>query len=79
MEKIKNSVKILRSIEGITQKELAKACNLHIITINNVERGLTEPKLETKIKIARFFNRKIEEVFFDQEVDMNDKINELMN
>ena len=40
-----------RAKENISQKELAKRCNLSLQTINSIETGQQEPLPRTKAKI----------------------------
>lgn len=63
-EYIKNKVFELRSSQKITQEELGRAVGVSRQTVIAIERGNYTPSLLLGIKIARFFNKKVEEVFF---------------
>ena len=58
-----NKIKILRAEKGITQEELAEAVNVTRQTIIAIERNKYVPSLELAFRIARYFNKGIEEVF----------------
>ncbi len=60
---MKNKIKILRAEKGITQEELAEAVNVTRQTIIAIERNKYVPSLELAFRIARYFNKGIEEVF----------------
>lgn len=55
-KKIKNRLAILRKKEKLTIQQVADALNLSNGTISRYEQGTREPKLETWIKLADFFN-----------------------
>ena len=50
-----------RKKAGLTQKELAKKIGVATITIQQYERGLREPKLETVARIAEALNVSVSE------------------
>lgn len=58
-----NKIKILRAERGITQEELAEAVNVTRQTIIAIERNKYVPSLELAFRIARYFDKGIEEVF----------------
>jgi len=60
---MKNKIKILRAEKGITQEELAEAVNVTRQTIIAIERNKYVPSLELAFRIARYFDKGIEEVF----------------
>ncbi|WP_258083822.1 helix-turn-helix transcriptional regulator [Thermococcus thermotolerans] len=64
---MKNRLRELREELGITQEELAKALGVTRQTIIAIEKGRYDPSLRLAFKIARFFNRKIEEIFIYEE------------
>ena len=51
-----NRIKQLRLERHKTQKEVGKAIGLSDRAIAHYEKGIREPKLETWIKLADFFN-----------------------
>ncbi|HPM38811.1 MAG: helix-turn-helix transcriptional regulator [Parcubacteria group bacterium] len=60
---MKNKIKILRAEKGITQEELAEAVNVTRQTIIAIEKNKYVPSLELAFRIARYFDKGIEEVF----------------
>ena len=60
---MKNKIKILRAEKGITQEELAEAVNVTRQTIIAIERNQYVPSLELAFRIARYFDKGIEDVF----------------
>ncbi|HDZ35911.1 MAG TPA: transcriptional regulator [Thermococcus sp.] len=60
---MKNRLRELREAKGLTQEELAKALGVTRQTIIAIEKGKYDPSLRLAFKIARFFNRTIEEIF----------------
>ncbi len=62
--KITNSVRRLRFDHGeMTQEELAQKAGVSRQTINALESGKYTPSLGLAFKLARIFNRPIEEIF----------------
>ncbi|GAB6102983.1 helix-turn-helix transcriptional regulator [Thermococcus atlanticus] len=60
---MRNRLRELRELKGLTQEELAKALGVTRQTIIAIERGRYDPSLRLAFKIARFFGVKIEDVF----------------
>jgi putative transcriptional regulator len=60
---MKNNIKQLRNEMKISQKDLAESLNVSRQTINAIETGKFDPSLTLTIKITRFFNKDLEEVF----------------
>lgn len=60
---MKNKLRELRAERGITQEELAAALGVTRQTIIAIEKGKYDPSLRLAFKIARFFGKKIEEIF----------------
>lgn len=60
---MKNNIKQLRNELKISQKDLAKSLNVSRQTINAIETGKFDPSLTLTIKITRFFNKSLEEIF----------------
>ncbi len=69
-EKLKNNIKNLRKEKGITQDELANACNVTRQTIISIESGKYTASLQLAFKISRFFGRTVEEVFIYEEDEL---------
>lgn len=65
-----NKVKTLRFLQGeITQGDLGDAVGVTRQTIAAIEQGKYSPSLEVAFKIARHFNKPLEEVFFWREAE----------
>ncbi|MEQ9302030.1 MAG: helix-turn-helix transcriptional regulator [Cyclobacteriaceae bacterium] len=62
---MKNRIKVLRAERDMTQADLADATFVSRQTINAIEKGKFDPSLPLAFKIARLFDRSIEEVFQD--------------
>ena len=60
---MKNNIKQLRNELKISQKDLAESLNVSRQTINAIETGKFDPSLTLTIKITRFFNNSLEEIF----------------
>jgi putative transcriptional regulator len=60
---MKNNIKQLRNELKISQKDLAESLNVSRQTINAIETGKFDPSLTLTIKITRFFNKSLEEIF----------------
>jgi putative transcriptional regulator len=61
--KIKNNLKVWRAKRDITQQQLADSVELSRQTINSIEKGKFIPSVYTALKLARYFNTTIEEIF----------------
>jgi len=60
---MKNNIKKLRNEMKISQKDLAESLNVSRQTINAIETGKFDPSLTLTIKITRYFNKSLEEIF----------------
>ena len=60
---MKNNIKKLRNEMKISQKDLAESLSVSRQTINAIETGKFDPALTLSIKITRFFNKSLEEIF----------------
>jgi putative transcriptional regulator len=61
-----NKLKELRAARSMTQADLADALNVSRQTINAIETERYDPSLPLAFAIARLFNCRIEDLFFDQ-------------
>lgn len=66
---MKNSVKVQRAIANITQAELADKIDVSRQTINAIEAGKYVPSTVLALKIARLFNKSVNEIFELEETD----------
>ncbi|WP_026914575.1 helix-turn-helix transcriptional regulator [Christiangramia portivictoriae] len=64
---MKNRIKILRAEHDLTQGELAKQLDVSRQTINAIEKGKFDPSLPLAFKLARLFEKTIEEIFEAEE------------
>lgn len=62
-EYVSNNVATLRKELDITQEAFAKAIGISRQTVVAIEKGTYTPSLLLGLKIAKFFNRTIEEIF----------------
>ncbi|HVN61082.1 MAG TPA: helix-turn-helix transcriptional regulator [Gaiellaceae bacterium] len=60
---MKNLVRELRTEQGLSQGELAKAMDVSRQTINSIEQERYTPSLPLAIGLARYFGKTVEEVF----------------
>ncbi len=58
-----NRIKELRKQHGYRQEDLAEALNVSRQTIIAVENGKYNPTLELAMKLARYLNTTVEELF----------------
>lgn len=61
--KIFNRIQLLRTAHKLSREELAKALDVNFQTIGYLERGEYNPSLELALKIAQFFEIKVEDIF----------------
>ena len=66
---MKNTVKVERAIQNITQQELADAVGVSRQTINFIETGRYMPSTVVALKIARHFGKHVDEIFQLEEND----------
>lgn len=58
-----NTIRELRTAQGLSQAELASAMNVSRQTINAIETERYTPSLPLALALARYFETTIEEVF----------------
>ena len=63
---MKNHLKQLRAERGWSQASLGEQLNISRQSVNAIETGRYDPSLPLAFKIARLFERPIEEVFDDE-------------
>ena len=64
---MKNTIRVERARKRMTQTDLAYAVGTCKQNILNIENGKTEPKLGLAMRIAKFFGKKIDEIFEEEE------------
>ena len=67
--KIQSKIHVFRAEKRITQQELADAIGVTRATIISIEKGNYNPSLELAFKIALYFNKDIQDLFFLEEED----------
>lgn len=65
---IKNKIAEIRNIENITQEELARKSSISRVALSAIENGVV-PNGETMLNIAKALGRKVEEIFFEENVN----------
>ena len=64
---MRNTLEELRKRRGMSQEELAAILEVSRQTISSLEKGRYNPSILLAFKIARFFEKKIEEIFIYEE------------
>ena len=64
---MKNRLEEIRKQRNMTQEELASILEVSRQTIGSLEKGKYNPSILLAFKIARYFNLRIEDIFFDEE------------
>ncbi len=62
-EIIKNSVNQLRLKAAVTQEDFAAAIGVTRQTVSAIEKGNYTPSVLLALKIARFFKKRVEDIF----------------
>lgn len=66
---MKNTIKVERAKMGMSQTDLAEQVGVSKQTIHSIETGRFVPSTVLALKIARYFNVKVEEIFQLEETD----------
>ena len=66
---MKNTIKIERAIRELTQEDLAKKVSVSRQTINSMEANKYVPSTVLALKIAKVFQKPVEEIFILEEND----------
>jgi putative transcriptional regulator len=64
---VKNRLRVLRAEREWSQAELAQRLGVSRQTVNAIETEKYDPSLPLAFKIARVFQRKIEDIFTEEE------------
>ena len=70
---------VLRSVKGLSQKDLANRLNVSPSSIALYETGKRKPKLDRAIEIAKIFDVSVESIAFKSEVDQHKENDETRN
>lgn len=62
-----NRLRALRAERGWSQADLARRLGVSRQTVNSIETGRYDPSLPLAFKIARLFEKRVEEVFLEDE------------
>ncbi len=65
---MRTNLKVLRAERDWSQADLADRLGVSRQTINAIETGKYDPSLPLAFKIARLFSRRIEDIFFGNEL-----------
>ncbi|PTB94768.1 transcriptional regulator [Marivirga lumbricoides] len=60
---MRNTMKVERAKKNITQEDLAKEIGVSRQTINSIEKNKYVPSTVLSLKIARFFNTSVNDIF----------------
>lgn len=66
---MKNNIRVERAIKSLTQEDLANKVSVSRQTINAMEANKYVPSTLLALKIARVFNKPVEEIFFLEKND----------
>ena len=66
---MKNNIRIERAIKNLTQEELANKVSVSRQTINAMEANKYVPSTVLALKIARIFNKPVEDIFILEKND----------
>lgn len=66
---MRNTIKVERAKKNITQADLAEAIDVSRLTIHSIETGKFNPSILIALKMARFFDISVDELFMLEEAD----------
>lgn len=66
---MKNSIRVERAVVDISQQQLADAVGVSRQTINAIEKGRFVPSTVLSLKIARYFNKRVDDIFLLDDED----------
>jgi putative transcriptional regulator len=65
---MRNTVRDLRTLRGLSQGQLAAALDVSRQTINSIEQERYTPSLPLALALARYFDTAVEEMFDENHV-----------
>ncbi|TYS16606.1 helix-turn-helix transcriptional regulator [Rossellomorea vietnamensis] len=65
--KVINHIKEIRLKKGVTQVKMAEDLQITRQTVNAIEKNKYNPSLELALKLIKYFNVPIEEMFYLEE------------
>lgn len=66
---MKNKIKVERAEKDVTQQQLAEAVGVSRQTIVAIEKGRFLPSTPLALKIAHYFSKPVESIFFLEDED----------
>ena len=66
---MKNNLKVERAIKNITQEDLATVIGVSRQAVNSIELGKYVPSTVLALKLSKFFNKPVNDIFFLEETD----------
>ena len=66
---MRNTIKVERAKKNITQAELADVLDVSRLTIHSIEVGKFNPSILLALKMVRYFNIAMEELFILEDTD----------
>ena len=66
---MKNNLRVERAIKNVTQEELAKIIGVSRQAINSIELSKYVPSTILALKLSRFFNKPVNEIFTLEDSD----------
>jgi putative transcriptional regulator len=66
---MKNTIRVERAKKEITQSELADALNVSRQTINSIEKNRFVPSTKLALRMAKYFDVGVEDLFILEESD----------
>lgn len=64
---MENAVKTLRKSAGWSQQDMAEQLGISRQSIISIERGRYDPSLDLAIRIARIFEKPVQDIFFPED------------
>lgn len=66
---MKNNLKVERAIKNITQEDLATVIGVSRQAVNSIELGKYVPSTVLALKLSKFFDKPVNDIFFLEETD----------
>jgi len=66
---MQNTIKVERAKKNITQANLAEVLDVSRLTVHSIEAGKFNPSIMIALKMARYFDISVEELFILEESD----------
>jgi len=70
---VNNQIKLIREDRNIKQNEMAETLSVSRQTMTAIEKMKYNPSLELSLKIAKYFNLSVEEIFILNNQEENRK------